>query len=218
MIKIPRYTLKGTKTGEVALPKELNVKPNLNLLAQAVFVYRNRAHVGLRKTKTRAEINRTTKKVYKQKGTGGARHGSRRANLFRGGGVALGPRPVKRVLTLSDKIKKSAKLGAYFLKAKDGRLVFVSGIGKIAKTKEVKALIHALGEEMKAKTLTFVLSKEAAPATKFLRNLMNVRAILYPDSNAFDIWDGGLIILDEEIFGKIKTGSKEPVKVKKIKK
>ena len=67
MIKIQKYTIKGVKSEEVALPKEFDVKANLPLLAQAVHVYEERAHVGLRSTKTRSEVNRTTKKVYKQK-------------------------------------------------------------------------------------------------------------------------------------------------------
>ena len=66
------------------LPKEFDQKLNMPLLAQAVHVYEERSHVGLRNTKTRSEVNRTTKKIYKQKGTGGARHGSRRANLYVG--------------------------------------------------------------------------------------------------------------------------------------
>ncbi len=67
MIKAPIYTIKGTKTGEQTLPKDIfEVKPNLNLLAQAVRVYEERGHTGLRKTKTRSEVNRTGKKLYKQ--------------------------------------------------------------------------------------------------------------------------------------------------------
>ena len=98
-MKAQIFSVKGVKTGEESLPKEFSQKVNLALLAQAVHVFEERGHVGLRKTKTRSEINRTTKKIYKQKGTGGARHGSRRANLYVGGGVALGPRPIRRILT-----------------------------------------------------------------------------------------------------------------------
>jgi large subunit ribosomal protein L4 len=136
-MKAQIFSVKGVKTGEESLPKEFSQKVNLALLAQAVHVFEERGHVGLRKTKTRSEINRTTKKIYKQKGTGGARHGSRRANLYVGGGVALGPRPIRRILTLSGKMKARARIFAYSVKADDGKIAFVTGISKIDKTKAV---------------------------------------------------------------------------------
>ena len=180
------------------------------LLAQAVHIFQERSHVGLRKTKTRAEINRTTKKVYKQKGTGGARHGSRRANVFVGGGVALGPRPVRRILTLSGKMKASARLSAYSLKAGEGNLVIVTGLSGIEKTKMASELTKALTKATGAKRFTFVLSDEAKTIVKFFRNLANSNAIFWRDANAYDVFDGGMIVLDAEIF---KAKSKE-VKVK----
>ena len=93
MLKTKTYSLKGTKLKETSLPKEFGQKENLPLLAQAVRVYEERSHIGFAKTKTRAEVNRTTKKVYKQKGTGGARHGARSAPIYVGGGTAHGPNP-----------------------------------------------------------------------------------------------------------------------------
>jgi large subunit ribosomal protein L4 len=200
MIKAQVFTIKGTKTGEMSLPKEFEEKVNLPLLAQAVYVYAERSHVGLRKTKTRSEVNRTSKKLYKQKGTGGARHGSRRANLFVGGGVALGPRPVRRILTLSANLKSKARKVAYSLKANDKELVVVSGLSKIDKTKTAGDFLKVLGKFFKTKSFTFVLSDEDKDAVKFLRNLANVRSVFFKDANAFDIYSGGLIVLDQGIF------------------
>ena len=111
MAKIDLYTIKGVKSGDLTLPKSFDEEINMNTLAQALRIYEERAHPGLRNTKTRSEVNRTTKKVYKQKGTGGARHGSRRANLFVGGGVVFGPRPDRRMLNISDKLKIKASGG-----------------------------------------------------------------------------------------------------------
>ena len=67
MLKINTYSIKGTKLADYSLPKEFDIKPNLNLLAQGIRVYEDMSHTGLRKTKTRAEINRTGKKVYNKK-------------------------------------------------------------------------------------------------------------------------------------------------------
>lgn len=205
MVKAPVFTIKGTKTGEQTLPNDVfGVKPNMNLLAQAVYVYQRRAHVGLRKTKTRAEVNRTTKKLYKQKGTGGARHGSRRANLFVGGGVALGPRPIKRILTLSGAQRKSSKASAFSAKAGEKEIIVVSGLDKVVKTKEAGEFLKKIGEEFKKKSFTFILSEKAKEAAKFLRNLGNANFVSYKDINALDIYTGGLLILDNDIFEKEK--------------
>ncbi len=212
MIKAPIYTLKGTKSGEFTLPKDIfEAKVNLNLLAQAIYVYEDGAHPGLRKAKTRAEVNRTGKKLYKQKGTGGARHGSRRANVFVGGGVAHGPRPLRRVLHLSDTIKERAKVYAFSVKAKDQEVVIVSNISKVAKTKEAAVLLAKITKDTKAKRFTFVLSDGARESVKFLRNLEAAEAVSYKEASAFNIFKGGMLILDQEIFAKEKPAVK-PVK------
>jgi len=216
MTKAPIYTLKGSKTGEFALPKEtFEAKINLNLLAQAIYVYEERAHPGLRKAKTRAEVNRTGKKLYKQKGTGGARHGSRRANVFVGGGVAHGPRPVKRELHLSDAIKELSKVYAFSAKAKENEIVVVSGLSKIAKTKEAAQFLAKIGKDLKAKRFTFMLSGKSPEVHKFLRNLSAAETVSYKDANAFNIFRGGMLILDQDIFEKEKPIAKV-VKTKKV--
>ena len=211
-MKAQIFSVKGIKTGEEALPKEFDQKVNLPFLAQAVHVYEERGHVGLRKTKTRAEVNRTTKKIYKQKGTGGARHGSRRANLYVGGGVALGPRPIRRVLTLNGKMKSRARLFAYSIKADEGKIVLVTGLSKIDKTKAVADLAKALEKATGEKRFTFVLSDEAKTVVKFFRNLKLSNAIFWKNANAYDIFTGGLIVIDSEILAK-----KPEIKAKKSK-
>lgn len=215
-MKLQTFTIKGTKVEETNLPKEFGGKINLPLLAQAIYVYENRVHIGLRNTKTRSEVNRTTKKVYKQKGTGGARHGSRRAPIFVGGGIALGPRPLKRVLNLPKDIKNKAKSMAFSLKANDKELVFVSGISKITKTREAGDLVKALKKELSAKRFTFVLSEKAKEVSKFLKNLENASYVFYKDANALDIYRGGMIVVDEEIFGKKVKVEGQELKEKKV--
>lgn len=224
MAKIDLYTIKGTKTGDLTLPKSFGKEINMNTLAQALRIYEENAHPGLRNTKTRSEVNRTTKKVYKQKGTGGARHGSRRANLFVGGGVVFGPRPERRILNISDKLKITAKLMAFAYKLGKKEVVAVSGLSKIAKTKESAGFLKKLGGELKAKRFTFVLSEGAATVNKFIRNLKDASFVSYKDVNAFDIYYGGTIIMDEDIFGTkdVSKGEKVPkvskVRVGKVKK
>ncbi len=208
-MKIATYSVKGTKLAEMTLPKELTAEINLSLLAQAVHVYEERAHTGLRKAKTRAEVNRTGKKLYKQKGTGGARHGSRRAPIFVGGGIAHGPRPIRRILTLPAKLRKLARAMAFTLKAKENKMVAVKDLGKLAKTKEASELTKKVAKDTKAERFTFVIGDKADGARKAIRNLENSRLVSYKEANAFDIWKGGMIVLDEGIFESPKVKTKK---------
>lgn len=179
------------------LPKQLTgAKANLSLLAQVVHVLRERGHVGLRQAKTRSEVNRTTKKVYKQKGTGGARHGSRRANVFRGGGVVFGPRAVRRILTLPKALKAKAKEYAFNVVSKETSLV--DGVKTVKKTQEVAKFL----KDLKVKRTTFVLSEKNLGTVKYMRNLKNVNVYTYKDINAFQILEGGKILVDSDVFAK----------------
>lgn len=180
------------KVSDFKLPKEFRIKPNLNLLAQAIHVYEERSHVGLRKAQTRAEVNRTGKKVYKQKGTGGARHGSKRAPIYVGGGVAHGPRPIRRILTLPLKLKRLAKSMAL----SSAEAVVASGFGTLAKTKEVQEFVGKLG----GKRFLFLLSEKNKKAAEKIRNLIGTKVKLFTSANALDIIKGGTLVLDKDIF------------------
>ena len=200
MLKVDSYSAKGTKLSSVTLPKTFEEKENLALLAQAIRVYEDRQHPGLAKAKTRAEVLRTKKKLYKQKGTGGARHGSRSAPIFVGGGVAHGPRGVKRVLELPLALKRKALAVAVSLKVKEGQVVSADGLGSLKKTKEANKLIEKVLAETKTKKVTLVLSEGNLGAKKIFRNFKEVRILPYKDINAYDIFFGGAIVFDKEIF------------------
>ncbi len=208
MLKINIYTLKGEKKGETTLPKEFDVKLNLPLLAQAVRVYEERSHVGLRNTKTRSEVNRTTKKIYKQKGTGGARHGSRRANVFVGGGITFGPRPERRIVNLTSALKSLAKMTAFVYKAGEKSLVAVEGLSKIDKTKVAGEFLKKLTAETKSERFTFLLADKNIAARKFIRNLGNAVPVSFKDANAFDVARGGMVVMDADIFETEKKSEK----------
>lgn len=217
MLKVQIYTIKGSKVGEMVLPKDIfENKVSGDLLAQANHVYAERAHIGLRNTKTRSEVNRTTKKIYKQKGTGGARHGSRRANLYVGGGIIFGPRPLRRILTMSLSQRKSAILSAFSAKAKANEIVAVRGVTSLTKTNEAGDFLKKVTGETKAKRFTFILSDKALPIFRFLRNLGNVKSVLYKNASAFDIIGAGQIVLDEDIFEKKVVKAEKTTKVAKV--
>lgn len=199
MNRLETYSIKGTKLTPITLPKGFTTEVKMPLLAQAVRVYEDSAHFGLRKTKTRAEVNRTKKKWYKQKGTGGARHGAKSAPIFVGGGIAHGPRPIKKHLSLPKSLIKKALQMAFAIKIRDGKVVGVSGLEKIAKTKEAKALIEKLA--VQGKTL-LALAKSNLSAQRYFKNLKNVEATNFTNLNAYKILSSGVIILDKNIFAK----------------
>ena len=215
-MKVSVYSAKGVKTGQMTLPKEFGEKPNMALLAQAIRVYEDGGHTGLSKTKTRAEVNRTTKKLYRQKGTGGARHGSRRAPIFVGGGVAHGPRPIRRVLSLPSKMKKKALAVALSLKAKNGEIVGVSGIEKMVKVKEVHTLATKILKELKnVKRLTIALADSNLGTMRAIKNLVGVTAVPFRNLNAYQVHFGGGLVIDKDaIEKKIVKAEKEIVVVK----
>lgn len=209
MIKINSYTAAGTKTS-VAFPKVLEEKVNLDLLAQAVRVYQDRSHPGLSKVKTRGEMTLTTAKVWRQKGTGRARHGARSAPIFVGGGVAHGPKGIKRTLKMSKKMAKKALLVALSLKAKEGKVIVVNNLSKIAKTKDAQKLVNTLAVKEnlnKDSLLSVIIGKEDVQAKRAFRNLKNVRILNSENLNTLDVFQGGLLIFENNAFDAFgKTG------------
>lgn len=201
MLKIKTYSIKGTKLADFTLPKEYEVEVNMNLLAQARRVYESLSHIGLRKTKTRSEVIRTKKKLYKQKGTGGARHGSKNAPIFVGGGVAHGPRPLKRLLELPKNMKKAALNMALTLKVKNGEVIVIDGANKIKKTKEASLFLTKIGSEVKANRFTYV-SGGKNESLKFFRNIDKVNSLPFKDMNAYEVLKTGILVIDKESFTK----------------
>jgi large subunit ribosomal protein L4 len=196
--KITVYSNKGTKaTTSVSIDKVAQ-EANKSLILQAVHVYQDRRHPGTKDTKTRSEINITKKKIYRQKGTGGARHGAASAHIFVGGGVAFGPKPNKRTLTMSQAIRKKALMGAMFDKAEAGKVVVVEDLGKLVKTKEANKILEVAQTETKTKGKTlFVIANDSK--SKAFRNLSEVVVTTASKLNAYDVYVSSLIVLDKTI-------------------
>lgn len=143
---VPVYAADGTKSGTTTLPESIfGQKPNPTLLAQAVRVYLTNQRTAGAKTKGRGQVKATTKKIYRQKGTGGARHGAQSAPIYVGGGVAHGPKGVHPRLSFPQKMRRLALAHALSSKLM-GKEFFVADVEKIEpKTKKVAALLEKLG-------------------------------------------------------------------------
>ena len=140
-------TLEGEDRGSVSLSDTIfGLEPRKDLIQRCIVWQLAKRRAGTHKVKGRAEIWRTGKKMYKQKGSGGARHGSQRANLFRGGGRSFGPVVRSHAIDLPKKVRVLALKHALSAKAKDGGIVLIED-AKLAepKTKVLKGHFAKLG-------------------------------------------------------------------------
>ncbi|MDP4593899.1 MAG: 50S ribosomal protein L4 [Beijerinckiaceae bacterium] len=123
-MKIDVTSVDGAAAGSIELNESIfGLEPRSDLLARMVRYQLAKRRAGTHDVKNRAEINRTGKKMYKQKGSGGARHGSMRANLFRGGGRSFGPTPRSHAHDLPKKVRALALRHALSAKARDGGII-----------------------------------------------------------------------------------------------
>jgi large subunit ribosomal protein L4 len=203
MTKVNVYTITGTKKESISLPKQFTEAVNEILLAQAIHVYRAKRHKGLSKVKTRGEVRASTRKIWRQKGTGRARHGARSAPIFVGGGVAHGPKGKKRQLSLSKKMRQTALKVAFSVKAKAGDIVVVSGLSSLEKTKTAQKLIDKILKDKKGeRRMTFLLSEKNKGVKRVIRNIKNVQVFPYKGIDAYRVFFGGVIVLDKEVLNK----------------
>lgn len=160
----------GKSRGRMSLPSKLfGVSVNTQLLAQAVRVYLANQRYGGASTKTRGEVEGSTRKIYRQKGTGKARHGGIRAPIFVGGGIAFGPKPQDYSLKFPKKMKRQALASALSAQLKGGNILIVEGFEKMSgKTKNMAQTFDALGT---TKGVLFIVSKDTDTITRASRNL-----------------------------------------------
>lgn len=189
-----------------SLPKGFDLKKAEKLLAQIVRVFEDRTHFGLNKVKTRSEVNRTKKKLYKQKGTGGARHGARSAPIFVGGGKAHGPKGVKRELKMPLKMKKKALSLALAIKFDRKEAVLIENIEKIKKTKDAVKKITEL--KLKGQTLV-VLAEKNKELSRFFKNIKNTKALMFNNLNAYEVIRFKNILVDSLVSKDKKESNKK---------
>jgi large subunit ribosomal protein L4 len=146
-MKLKVLTLDAGNAGEVQLSEGVfGVEPRADILARVVQWQENKRHKGQARVLTRSEVDRTTKKIYKQKGTGQARHGAAAVGQFRGGAKAMGPVLRSRETDLPKKVRALGLKMALSAKRKDGQLVILDAAAvKEAKTKKVAASFGKLG-------------------------------------------------------------------------
>lgn len=185
-MQVTVITLDNAPAGEIELPEALfGAAPRSDIMARVVHWQLAKRRAGTHKAKGLSEVSGTTKKPYRQKGTGNARQGSLRAPQFRKGGVVHGPVVRDHGYSLNKKVRRLGLISALSMKAAEGKLVVLdsAAVGDDAKTGAVAAKVKALG-------WTSALVVDAAADANFLRvirNLPKVQVLPTVGANVYDI-------------------------------
>lgn len=189
---------KGEKTGRtVELPEEIfGIEPNDHVIYLAVKQYQGAQRQGTHKVKTRSEVQGSSKKLHKQKGTGGARKGNLRSPIYKGGGTIFGPKPHKYDIKLNRKVKDLAKMSALAYKAKENAIVVLEDVNMDSpKTKTFSGILSSLN--IANKKSLFVIPEYNDNLYLSLRNIPGVNGTVISDMNTYDILNAGVLVLTE---------------------
>jgi large subunit ribosomal protein L4 len=175
-MEIAVRNMAGEQVGAVELPAQVFEAPiNAALMHQALVRQLANARQGTHKAMTRSEVNRSKAKWYRQKGTGRARHGSRNAPIFVGGGVAHGPKPRSYRQQMPRKMRRAALRSALSVKAADAQIVLLDELRlEQPKTREFVAILERLAVSDSALVL---LAEQDEVVQKSARNVPNVKTL-----------------------------------------
>ena len=199
-MQVDILNIQGTKTGRtIELPEEIfGTEPNNHVVYLAVKQYLAAGRQGTHKVKTRAEVQGSSKKLHKQKGTGGARKGNLRNPLYKGGGTVFGPKPHRYDFKLNRKVKDLAKISAFSHKAKENAIIVVEDVTMEApKSKQFAGILKSL--QVNDKKTLFVLPEYNDNVYLSLRNIPRVQGTLLSDVNTYDIVNANVLIFTESV-------------------
>lgn len=199
----------GKSKGKVKLAKEIfSVKPNPKLTTQAIRVYLANNRQASAKVKTRSEVKGSGRKIWRQKGTGRARHGDRYAPIFVGGGIAHGPTGKQNTkLKLSQKMRRKALITTLSQKLNDQELVIVDGLDKLEpKTKIINQKLQNILKSSKKdiKKISIILSDKSQNIRQGSRNINSVTLLSAKNLNAYQILNSGLLIIMKDALDLIE--------------
>ncbi|MEO9822282.1 MAG: 50S ribosomal protein L4 [Paracoccaceae bacterium] len=184
-MKLDMIKLDGKKAGTLDLDEALfGLEPRADILHRVVRWQRNNAQAGTHKVKTRSETSYSTKKIYRQKGTGGARHGDRNAPIFRKGGIYKGPTPRSHGHDLTKKFRKLGLKHALSAKAKAGELVVIDAAESAGKTSALAKQVASLGWK---RALIIDGAEVNAEFAQAARNIEGLDILPSQGANVYDI-------------------------------
>jgi large subunit ribosomal protein L4 len=211
MVTLPVFTPAGARAGEIELAEEIfGLTPNKALMHQAVVTTLANMRQGTADTKTRAEVHHTTRKLFRQKGTGRARQGMRSAPHWKGGGVVFGPHPRDYVLAFPKKMRRNALLCALSARTAEGAITVVEDFGLTQpKTKDALALLTALN--LAATKLLIVLDDPSEGIVYSFRNLPNVFMTTVEMLGTYDILTAKHLLFSRSSIQLLQTIKQQPI-------
>lgn len=205
-MKVAVVDINGKKTGRsVELSDAIfAIEPNDHAIYLDVKQHLANKRQGTHKSKERADISGSTRKIKKQKGTGTARAGSIKSPIFRGGGRAFGPRPRNYSFKLNKGLKRLARLSALSMKAKEENIVVLEKFNfETPKTKEFTSILKAL--ELENKKSLFVLDESNKNVYLSSRNLKNVNVVKGSQLNTYGVLNSKKLVISEECLEEIES-------------
>lgn len=206
VLEVPVKGAEGEDKGVVTIEaSRLDSRVRPRLLKEAVVMYAANKRLGTHSTKTRAEVRGSTRKPYRQKGTGRARAGTRKSPLWRGGGVTFGPKPRDYSYAIHRKQRRLALRSALLSKLQDGQVLVVEGLQVEApKTSRVSQMLRALGV-----TGSCLIGTPRTDRNLVLsvRNIPGVSVSEVRDLNAFDVLKARTLVLTREAFDQLAEWS-----------
>lgn len=202
MPTVPVINIKGSKVGEIALnDKIFDVKVNNALLHEAVVMQLASKRLGTSAVKNRAAVSGGGKKPWRQKGTGQARHGSRRSPIWKGGGIVFGPSPRDYDYSLPKKARRQALKSALTAKVQAGELIVVDLL-KLTEPK-TKNMVEILNN-LKANKALIVTAESEENLFKSARNIPGVAMLATEGLNIYDILAHDQMIITKDAVGKVE--------------
>ncbi len=201
-LSVDVFDVNGKVVESIELPKEIfGANSNPELISQAIRVYLANQRRGTVSTKTRGEVQGSTRKIYRQKGTGRARHGSIRAPIFVHGGIVFGPKPRDFSLAMPQQMRRKALFASLSGKKKDGEIKIVKGLEKIEqKTKSMVAVIKKLGLDLENKKILLVIPSASgfSNVTKAARNIKDLDYRQASQLNTYDVLNAKMLLLTRD--------------------
>jgi large subunit ribosomal protein L4 len=197
-------TLEGKAAGSVTVSDAIfGLEPRQDLIQRYIVWQLAKRRAGTHAVKNRADIWRTGKKMYKQKGTGSARHGSARVNLFRGGGRSFGPTPRSHAIELPKKVRALALRHALSAKAKDGGIIVIDTLTvPDSKTKALRGHLEKLGL---ANALIVGGAELDTGARLAARNIPNIDVLPIQGINVYDILRRNTLVLTKDAIDALEA-------------
>lgn len=212
MANVPVFTPAGERAGEIELAADVfGIEPSQALMHQAVVTTLANMRQGTADTKTRGEVHHSTRKMWRQKGTGRARQGMRSAPHWKGGGIVFGPHPRDYSKAFPKKMRRKALLSALSVKAAGEAIVVVESFGIDApKTKNGVALLKALGL-LDTKKVLIVLDEPTAATVLSFRNLPNVMLTTVETVGTYDVLNADRLLFTRKGIEFLQELKQQPV-------